>query len=664
MAEIEMEVDTAPQFGTESNMDDDLISYDSEAEKDPGSADCTMASNNPELTRNTAPQEGAQKHQHEDTEVDLGIYDDVDYFERDEKNEAAQVTIADGSINEEKEAGHEVSHEIDYEIQESTLHAAEAASGTVEAIAAAAAGEQHQHQHEELDTTKRQGEEEHENNEGDHELTWENEEEQTHDGAVEEKGRAAEDRSEQPQTSLSELSGVAGQAQVKPLDDNVSVAPEEPCLDDDIVHDGGMDYDGATQGNAEYDKHSDRSDREESHSANHGFPAVTVQYKGDEFPCFSLTSEGFFSHLSVLDDNMKSLLNGFRAELSNELLPDDELVFQVDELGLEFSESSSPDALLNITLKQILEIFDILIKNQDPNSTRTLYTYLFTRPSTSKRFDFLMESATEGKGLDEVIHLFQSTIRHTAHFAEAFVEDDLDTQLGEYDSAGDDYTTQDVGQESDVLATSEQVVEESSDDHAPPALSGAAEIQTNYLTEDQHYDNVVASGALAAEDDVGDGEEVEAEISAADSRQPWRGGDVNDITGSEANGLLGFDFDESADVISTNAASDVEAKDKQLSPEDANASLGATDASTTTTTMSDDGDATSTPAELDTIDDTANEITAEDAVDHDDLGDIDWRDDAETHHDDIDGETSSTAAKRTHDELDVADDQNVKRLRP
>lgn len=72
------------------------------------------------------------------------------------------------------------------------------------------------------------------------------------------------------------------------------------------------------------------------------FPAITVQYKGDEFPFFSTSSDGFFSEISVLDDTMETLLAGFREELNSEIAQEDELVFQIDELGLEFAEVCTP----------------------------------------------------------------------------------------------------------------------------------------------------------------------------------------------------------------------------------------------------------------------------------------------------------------------------------
>ncbi|KAF7560003.1 hypothetical protein G7046_g4142 [Stylonectria norvegica] len=154
----------------------------------------------------------------------------------------------------------------------------------------------------------------------------------------------------------------------------------------------------------------DASHEEPAEVSDSDFPEVTVQYKGDEFPFFSTTSDGFFTEAAVLDYNMEKLLASFREELANEIAYEDELVFQVDELGLEFAESSSRDSLSSVTLRQILEIFDLLVKNQDPDTTRTLYTYLFPKPSTSKRLESLIDNATAGKGLDEVIRLFQSPV--------------------------------------------------------------------------------------------------------------------------------------------------------------------------------------------------------------------------------------------------------------
>ncbi|KAL6695418.1 hypothetical protein J3F84DRAFT_374335 [Trichoderma pleuroticola] len=167
------------------------------------------------------------------------------------------------------------------------------------------------------------------------------------------------------------------------------------------------------QDSVEYQQDESLSQPEEPNSDEHDFPAITVQYKGDEFPFFSQDkAQGFFSDVSVLDHSMESVLAGLRAELENEIAAQDELVFQVDELGLEFTEATEQKSLAAITLRQVLEVFDLLVKNQDADSSRVLYTYLFTRSNASRRFEFLAESAAAGRGLDEVIHLFESPFGH------------------------------------------------------------------------------------------------------------------------------------------------------------------------------------------------------------------------------------------------------------
>jgi hypothetical protein len=90
---------------------------------------------------------------------------------------------------------------------------------------------------------------------------------------------------------------------------------------------------------ANEDEEPTQGDHEEA--ANSHFPSITVQYQGDEFPFFSYSADGFFSDEAVLNDGMQTLLQLFRSQLSSDIAAEDELVFQVDELGLEFSEVST-----------------------------------------------------------------------------------------------------------------------------------------------------------------------------------------------------------------------------------------------------------------------------------------------------------------------------------
>ncbi|PHH83722.1 hypothetical protein CDD83_2935 [Cordyceps sp. RAO-2017] len=143
---------------------------------------------------------------------------------------------------------------------------------------------------------------------------------------------------------------------------------------------------------------------------------------------------------------MTVVLDGFRKELIGEIGPHEEFVFQVDKLGLEFSESSPRDTLSAINMRQILELLDILAKNQDFTSSRLLYTYLFTRPNTMKRFEFLVESATGDKGLSDVMHSFEPP--NTGNVAKATAaQDDYDDRTNNYHSAGDNDNAAEAGHE-------------------------------------------------------------------------------------------------------------------------------------------------------------------------------------------------------------------------
>ncbi|KAH7001869.1 hypothetical protein EDB80DRAFT_866903 [Ilyonectria destructans] len=244
------------------------------------------------------------------------------------------------------------------------------------------------------------------------------------------------------------------------------------------------------------------------------FPAITVQYKGDEFPCFSNSSDGFFTETSIIDETMDKVLSGFRNELASEIAQEEELVFQVDELGLEFAESCLQDSLSSVTLRQILEIFDLLVKNQDPESSRTLYTYLFTKPSASKRLESLIESATAGKGLDEVIHLFESPVAAAASVLEANTADDeLEERLDNYDSPGheverinEEAVENDVeydAEEGADLVVSPNDNHDSNGDDQDAADAGYIEGDTvDPAPEDAIATNDEASNAAAIEDDV------------------------------------------------------------------------------------------------------------------------------------------------------------------
>lgn len=383
------------------------------------------------------------------------------------------------------------------------------------------------------------------------------------------------------------------------------------------------------------------------------YPQITVQYKGDEYPLFSSSSAGFFSELSVLDESMDKLMAGFRAELASELSSDDELVFQVDELGLEIAEAHVQGALSAITLRQILDIFDLLVKNQDPDSTRVLYTYLFTKPSTNKRFEYLVESAAAGKGLDEVVHLFQSPMPNN----------------------GDDESGGGGGGKSGNAPAAEPAGEGLDDknyEETEGSINDSIErIEEEYLEKegiDSARDGLEQGTSADADEQAQEFEDNMSQNEPADFMPQSINGESNidelnvneetaEPTESETSPFLALDLEETTelDVV------DLENENTDGATGNAFADAAVTTTSTTNTLQDDDEASAALMAETlepeTTFD--VNEFSAE----QEDLDEIDWRDDADK---ELEDEASNSGVgKRPHNEAELGseDEKDAKRLR-
>lgn len=146
------------------------------------------------------------------------------------------------------------------------------------------------------------------------------------------------------------------------------------------------------------------------------------------------------------------------------------------------------------------------MKNQDPDCTRTLYTYLFTKPSTSKRFESLVDSAAAGKGLDEVMHLFESPMPHGTNLVTEAA--DSCHELDEYETPGD--------------ASAEDAAENAEADEKYDDYDGVGNIMTqDEKAGGENEGDVVEYGLEVDENqDQGDSHPTDAELSAEAMVQP------------------------------------------------------------------------------------------------------------------------------------------------
>lgn len=156
-------------------------------------------------------------------------------------------------------------------------------------------------------------------------------------------------------------------------------------------------------------------------------------------------------------------------------------------------QSTDPDHFRDITLGSIMQVFNDLVRNKDPEASRPLYAYLITRPKCSTRWQSLIEDAYQGKNIDEV-SIYFSMDQGTA-------EKEADHSEGHEDGADD---------QMDEMETGEYFAGEAvSEGEAAAVLDSFAE-QSEMVPDDgeQPYDEMEAAEGEDAHDDEQTGEDV------------------------------------------------------------------------------------------------------------------------------------------------------------
>lgn len=582
MADVEMDVDAMHQPSLEVPADDDLINYESDA------ADYTLMPDEnlavepvPEILQEAYPGAGEGEQSGEIDALEQSALDSGDGAldtanaalpELPDDTEAIdQVAEADLPLDADAAeaaldaltgtVGDEIDYsygEVDYqdgndeEVQQHTIAAEEAPVPSEEAIVDGRADKA--------------------------EISWEDDNADGHDVAAEEEEPIDDDQVQEDE-SIQENAFQFGDLSDQPA------AEDDEAESRDYRQDELQALEDAITGGTSMGAAEVPADGVESH-----FPSITVQYHGDEFPFLSSGTEGFFTDASILDESMPSIFSGFRSQLGNDIRAEDELVFQVDELGLEFTESNTSS---NLTMHQILEVFDLLVKNDDPDGTRTLYTYLFTRLNSSRRYEYLVESATSGKGLDEVQHLFPQQSSHNESEVDNGDDSAMSSEHAEdhgevgYDENEDQHQDEEQQQDDDIREPAEEYHEDPAQEHqeaeyfdeAADHIGGvtheddaAIDEEHNEDAEHAHDDSYVherssttstlqgdadataLSGDADADDDTAVDAEADGPVFVAeandDAEIDWRDDDEGDIIGDggSVTGKRSRDDDEEPDV--------------------------------------------------------------------------------------------------------------------
>jgi Protein of unknown function (DUF2420) len=172
---------------------------------------------------------------------------------------------------------------------------------------------------------------------------------------------------------------------------------------------------------------------------------VMVVYQSVEYALFSSSElddpDSFFlSDTSIADKPLADLFKAIRQVIQEDLSEEDELCMAVEDLGIETEEVScaqvvpwhsrltpmqqSAALLHDVTLTQILNLREKLLRNDGVESSGPLCIILGTRTNFSKRIEKLTIGVAEGKGLSQ----FVTWDEHSESIDE--LEDANDNEIG------------------------------------------------------------------------------------------------------------------------------------------------------------------------------------------------------------------------------------------
>ncbi|KAJ2984939.1 hypothetical protein NUW58_g5802 [Xylaria curta] len=232
---------------------------------------------------------------------------------------------------------------------------------------------------------------------------------------------------------------------------------------------------------------------------------VYISYGETDYRLFAKTEDDdpnqyFLTDKSALDISLTQFLTCLREVISEEISPLDDLVMQIDGLGIEFSESTTADFLGKFTFGDLVVLYDKLVKNEQAESSPPIYTYLTVRPNCNRRMMALGESANAGRGLSEVA-LYRDSISMYEDGADDVESPDTDFSTGDYND----------GESSNVYPQDNYEGGDSFDDgehqSSPPATTEAQfESVLNQDKKSEEFDNDPeqnsGDGSADAVDDV------------------------------------------------------------------------------------------------------------------------------------------------------------------
>jgi hypothetical protein len=269
---------------------------------------------------------------------------------------------------------------------------------------------------------------------------------------------------------------------------------------------------------------------------------VIVVYQSAEYALFSSSElddpDSFFlSDTSIADKTLADLFKAIRQVIQEDLGEEDELCMAVEDLGIETEEVScmlvvkaqlkltpiqqSSGALHGVTLTQILNLREKLLRNDGIESSRPLCIILGTRTNFSKKIEKLTAGVAEGKGLSQFI-----------------TWDEHSTSIDDLENGEDNETA--------VEPTSNsQELQDGSGEQDTDAQQSAHRVENDAAKEpaqEHEYDPEAADDAKPAPTDLGSGDSSVQQITATDANP-------SSVQNANENGNTSNDYFDEDDLI-------------------------------------------------------------------------------------------------------------------
>ncbi|KAI1180082.1 hypothetical protein F4777DRAFT_574364 [Nemania sp. FL0916] len=197
---------------------------------------------------------------------------------------------------------------------------------------------------------------------------------------------------------------------------------------------------------------------------------IYISYGETDYQLFAVSEDDdpnqyFLTDKSALDLPLNQFLISLREVISEEISPLDDLVLQVDGLGLEFSESTTAEFLEKFTFGDLVILYDKLVKNEQAESSPPIYTSLTVKPNCNRRMMALGESANAGRGLSEVVLYHDSSVDEEQ--VDGVESPNTDFSTGNNDGETGDISQQGDHQEDDTFDDGQQQNSHSVPSEAP-----------------------------------------------------------------------------------------------------------------------------------------------------------------------------------------------------